>query len=109
MAVSGVVKSRTTGQRKRKRAVYHSHRADDLVLVLGGPHLLDGHKIGNLANPINTEKAGEQDVGFGKIELLTFDSIHFGRRDTEKATFCYIEQGAEDTGRIEPWQTAPID
>ena len=111
VGIAGKVKRGTADHLEGERAAYHSHRADNIMLVVNYTTELDGHKIGDFAHAINGEETSNQDIRLRQVELFASHAhiaVEYGG-DAKEAAFAGIEQRAKDAGRIEPWDTAPVD
>src|SRR5437764_10274851 len=73
--------------------------------------LSDGHKIGNFCYTIIGEETRNEDIRFGNIQLFMLDTrgIRLSRCETEKAAFMSIENCSKGAGRIEMWETIPVN
>ena len=69
---------------------------------------IDGHEVNYFGNGIAAVEAGDEDVGVGPIELFGGDDVG-GWGDGEAAAFVVVENGGEDTWRIEVREAEPID
>lgn len=47
----------------------------------GAPHRLDGHKIDDLADAIDSQQACNEDIGIRQVELFALYAGHVRRRD----------------------------
>jgi hypothetical protein len=71
----------------------------------GVPHR---HVVDHLADPVGAEKAGDQDVGFGPVELLVGHVI-YRRGDFEVTALLMIQNAGKDARGVKAGMTVPID
>jgi hypothetical protein len=79
------------------------------MLVFRRPYAFDWHEVSDFAYTIIAEKARQEDIGFGQVELLALHCSHVGGTDAKKATFSRIKDGPKHTRRIETRQTTPVE
>jgi hypothetical protein len=78
-------------------ASHHLDPPDELVPVARFGRHVHRHVVGDLANAIGREKAGDQDVGVRPVELLVGDSLP-ARRNLEAAALLVVQDGGETLG-----------
>jgi len=78
------------------------------MFTVPGSGLVDGHKIGDFANPVRRQETGDENVGVRPIELLVSDIVSAGA-DLKPAGLFIVQQGAENTGGVERWKAEPVD
>ncbi len=81
--------------------------ADDLVGLArrAGPAR---HEVLDLADAVGREKARQEHVGVGPVELLA-RADGCARADAEATPSCVVEQRAEDARRVELREAHPVD
>src|SRR5262249_38434265 len=72
------------------------------------PDLFHGHEIGDLGDAVGTEETRQQHIAVGKIELLAGGFLE-QRRNLESSAALRVDEGCEDRGRVEVWQTEEVD
>src|SRR5580658_7639916 len=108
VAAAGVVECRPAFHTEGHFASNAAYLASDFVPGdSGGRAAVNGHEVGDLANPVRIQEAGEQHVCFGKVHLA---AVRFsGRGDAKETALLVIQYGGKDAGGIEVGKTTPID
>jgi hypothetical protein len=78
------------------------------VFTVPGSRFVDGHKIGNFTDTVGRQKTANENVGVRPIDLFVSDVVS-ARADLKSPAFVVIENGAENTGRVEGGKAEPID
>jgi len=72
------------------------------------PRVLHGHEVGHLGDAVGIEKAREEHVRVGEIELLPRRALE-ERRDLEASAALRVDEGREDGRRVEMGQAEEVD
>lgn len=103
-----VVEARTALQSEAHRSAHCPHSAYQHVPVRRGAGAIRWHAVEYLADPVRRHESRNQDCGVGVVELLAGGGPAI-RREQEVAAAVVVEQGGEDTGRVEPGSREPVD
>ena len=91
---------------ERHRAPYALHAADQ-ALRITGRRVPQRHEVLNLADSLFGEESGDEHIRVGKVELPRPGGDR--RRESKEASLTGVEEGAEDTRRVEGRAAKPID
>src|SRR5262245_39515165 len=92
MRVAGIITGGATDHFEVDLASYHGYRTHNVMLMCGTAALFDGHKIGNLRNAIHSQKARDQDVGIGQVELFVSHARRLLWGNAKEAALISIKQ-----------------
>ena len=101
MFVTSVIEGRPALHLKRQRTEYGADPPYDLMtMTIARDSPSGGHEVGQFGGAARGQKTGNEDVGFGPVELLA-DHIIVNGRNLEVAALLVIENGCKDAGGIE--------
>src|SRR5271168_2423377 len=103
MAVARVVEGRLASHAKIQPAAGHGDPADHLAARRSEPGILAyRHEIDQLGRRSRLEKAGDEHIGIGPVELLAASAVVVDRSDLKETAFLVVENRCEHTRRVEP-------
>ena len=108
MGIAGVVERGAAGHSHGDGAADRFDASDDFAETGSAAFDADGHVVDDLDDAVAEEEAGDEDVGFGPVDLLAGGGGG-GGGDFEMAAFFLVENSGEDAGGIEVGETKPID
>jgi len=104
--LAAVVKRRPALDLERYGAAQHAHPPHHQMLAAPGPAVADGHEIHQLGQAISGEKAREQNIRVGPVELAGLE--RHSRRDAKPAAALLVEERRKDAGGIKARQAQPV-